>query len=96
MEAVTSALAIWISVAAIAVTLFTVTRAVCDRIRFTGGNTTSTASSDDGDGYQYPGRAFKRRLITASFTAPAPEAQRGSITGGQRQCFIHHPIRRRP
>ena len=31
-----SALAIWISVAAIAATLYTVTRAICDRIRFTG------------------------------------------------------------
>jgi hypothetical protein len=35
VEAVTGALVIWISVAAAATTLFTVTRAVCDRIRST-------------------------------------------------------------
>ena len=36
VEAATGALVIWISVAAIAATLSTLTRAVCDRIRFTG------------------------------------------------------------
>jgi hypothetical protein len=55
-EAVVAAVAIWVSVIAAAATLFAITRAVCDRIRFTGwqhdldnlighgdGNTTSQA-----------------------------------------------------
>ena len=56
VEAVASGLAIWISVAAIAVTLYNLTRAVCDRIRFTGWQHSLDNLVDDGDGYQYPGR----------------------------------------
>jgi multisubunit Na+/H+ antiporter MnhB subunit len=36
VEAVVAAVAIWVSVIAAAATLFAITRAVCDRIRFTG------------------------------------------------------------
>jgi hypothetical protein len=49
-EAVTGTLVIWISVAATAATLFTVTRAVCDRIRFTGWQHDLDSLVDNGDG----------------------------------------------
>ncbi len=60
VEAVASGLAIWISAAAIAVTLYNLTRAVCDRIRFTGWQHDLDKLVDDGDGYQYPGRPSQR------------------------------------
>ena len=60
VEAVTGALVIWICVAAIAATLFTVTRAVCDRIRFTGWQHDLDSLVGNGDGYQYPGRTSER------------------------------------
>ena len=60
VEAVTGALVIWISVAAIAATLFTVTRAVCDRIRFTGWQHDLDSLVGNGDGHQYPGRTSER------------------------------------
>ena len=60
VEAVTGALVIWISVAAIAATLFTLTRAVCDRIRFTGWQHDLDSLVGNGDGHQYPGRTSER------------------------------------
>jgi hypothetical protein len=51
VEAVTGALAIWIIVAATAATLFTVTRAVCDRIRFTGWQHDLDSVVGNGDGH---------------------------------------------
>ena len=54
------ALVIWICVAAIAATLFTVTRAVCDRIRFTGWQHDLDSMVGNGDGHQYPGRTSER------------------------------------
>ena len=59
-EAAMGALVIWISVAAIAATLFTVTRAVCDRIRFTGWQHDLDSMVGNGDGHQYPGRTSER------------------------------------
>jgi beta-lactamase regulating signal transducer with metallopeptidase domain len=60
VEAVTGALVIWISVAAIAATLFTVTRAVCDRIRLTGWQHDLDSLVGHGDGHQYPGHTSER------------------------------------
>ncbi len=60
VEAVTGALAIWICVAATAATLFTLTRAVCDRIRFTGWQHDLEHLVGNGDGYQRPGRTSGR------------------------------------
>jgi beta-lactamase regulating signal transducer with metallopeptidase domain len=60
VEAATGALVIWISVAAIATTLFTVTRAVCDRIRLTGWQHDLDSLVGNGDGHQYPGRTAER------------------------------------
>jgi hypothetical protein len=51
VEAAMGALVIWISVAATAATLFTVTRAVCDRIRFTGWQHDLDSLVDNGDGH---------------------------------------------
>jgi len=59
-EAATGALAIWISVAAITATLFTLTRAICDRIRFTGWQHDLDSLVGNGDGHQYPGRNSER------------------------------------
>ena len=59
-EAAMGALVIWISVAAIAATLFTVTRAICDRIRFTGWQHDLDSMVGNGDGHQYPGRTSER------------------------------------
>jgi hypothetical protein len=56
VEAATGALVIWISVAAIAATLSTLTRAVCDRIRLTGWQHDLDSLVGNGDGHQYPGR----------------------------------------
>jgi hypothetical protein len=60
VDAVTGALVIWISVAAIAATLFTVTRAVCDRIRLTGWQHDLDSLVGNGDGHQHPGRTAER------------------------------------
>ncbi|MGH3675758.1 MAG: Rv1733c family protein [Mycobacterium sp.] len=60
MEAATGALVIWISVAAIAATLYTLTRAVCDRIRFTGWQHDLEHLVGNGDGHQQPGRTSER------------------------------------
>jgi hypothetical protein len=59
-EAAMGALVIWVSVAAIAATLFTATRAVCDRIRFTGWQHDLDNLVGNGDGHQYPGRTSER------------------------------------
>ena len=59
-EAAMGALVIWICVAAIAATVFTVTRAVCDRIRFTGWQHDLDNLVGNGDGHQYPGRTSER------------------------------------
>ena len=60
VEAVTGALVIWISVAAIAATVFTATRAISDRIRFTGWQHDLDTLVGNGDGHQYPGRTSER------------------------------------
>ena len=60
VEAATGALVIWICVAATAATLFTVTRAVCDRIRFTGWQHDLDSLVGNGDGHQHPGRTSER------------------------------------
>jgi hypothetical protein len=60
VEAATGALVIWISVAAIAATLSTLTRAVCDRIRFAGWQHDLDSVVGNGDGHQHPGRTSGR------------------------------------
>jgi beta-lactamase regulating signal transducer with metallopeptidase domain len=60
VEAAMGALVIWICVAAMAATLFTVTRAVCDRVRFAGWQHDLDSLVGNGDGHQYPGRASER------------------------------------
>jgi beta-lactamase regulating signal transducer with metallopeptidase domain len=60
VEAATGVLVIWISVAAIATTLSTLTRAVCDRIRFAGWQHDLDSLADHGDGHQHPGRTSER------------------------------------
>ena len=59
-EAAMGALVIWIIVAAFAATLFTATRAACDRIRFTGWQHDLDSLVGNGDGHQYPGRNSER------------------------------------
>jgi beta-lactamase regulating signal transducer with metallopeptidase domain len=59
-EAAMGALVIWICAAATAATLFTVTRAVCDRIRFTRWQHDLEHLIGNGDGHQYPGRTSER------------------------------------
>jgi len=59
-EAALGALVIWIIVAAFAAILFTVTRAACDRIRFTGWQHDLDSMVGNGDGHQYPGRTSER------------------------------------
>jgi hypothetical protein len=54
------ALVIWISVAAIAVSVFTVTRAVCDHIRFAGWQRDLDNVVGNGGGHPYPGRTSER------------------------------------
>jgi hypothetical protein len=54
------ALVIWICVAAIAATLFTATRAVCDRIRFTQWQHDLDNVVGNDDGHQHPGRTSER------------------------------------
>lgn len=60
VEASTGALVVWMSVAAIAATLSTLTRAVCDRIRLTGWQHDLDHLVGNGDGHQYPGRTAER------------------------------------
>jgi hypothetical protein len=60
VEAVTGALVIWICVAAAVATLFTLTRAVCDRIHLTGWQHDLDSLVGNGDGHQYPGRTSER------------------------------------
>jgi hypothetical protein len=60
VEAVMGALVIWICVAATAATMFTVTRAVCDRIRLSGWQHDLDSLAGGGDGHQYPGRTSER------------------------------------
>jgi hypothetical protein len=59
-EAAMGALVMWICVAAIAATLFTGTRAVCDRIRFTQWQHGLDDLVGNGDGHQHPGRTSER------------------------------------
>ena len=59
-EAAMGALVMWICVAAIAATLFTATRAVCDRIRFTQWQHDLDNLVGNGDGHQHPGRTSER------------------------------------
>lgn len=54
-EAAMGAVVIWICVAAIAATLFTLTRTVCDRIRFTRWQHDLDNLVGNGDGHQHPG-----------------------------------------
>ena len=51
VEAVTGALLIWVGVGAAAATMFVVTRAVCDRIRFTGWQHDFDSLVGDGEGH---------------------------------------------
>ena len=51
LEAMTGALVIWVSVAAAAAMLFAVTRAVCDRVRFTGWQHDLDSLVGHGDGH---------------------------------------------
>ena len=51
VEAVTGALLIWVGVGAAAATMFAVTRAVCDRIRFTGWQHDFDSLVGNGDGH---------------------------------------------
>jgi beta-lactamase regulating signal transducer with metallopeptidase domain len=60
MEAAMGALVLWISVVAITATLFTVTRAACDRIRFRRWQHDLDNMVENGDGHQYPGRTSER------------------------------------
>jgi len=59
-EAAMGALVIWICVAAFAATLFTASRAVCDRIRFTRWQHDLEHLVGNGDGHQHPGRTSER------------------------------------
>jgi beta-lactamase regulating signal transducer with metallopeptidase domain len=59
-EAAMGALVMWICVAAIAATLFTASRAVCDRIRFTQWQHDLDNLVGNGDGHQHPGRMSER------------------------------------
>jgi hypothetical protein len=59
-EAAVGALVMWICVSAIAATLFTGTRAVCDRIRFTRWQHDLDHLVGNGDGHQHPGRTSER------------------------------------
>ncbi len=59
-EAAVGALVLWIIVAAFAATLFTVTQAACDRIRFAGWQHDLDTLVGNGDGHQHPGRTSGR------------------------------------
>ena len=60
MEAAMGALVIWMSVAATAATLYTLTRGVCDRIRSNGWQHDLEQLVGNGDGQQHPGRTSER------------------------------------
>lgn len=60
VEAATGALVMWISVVAIAATLSTLARAVCNRIRFTGWQRDLDSLLSNGNGHQHPGRTVER------------------------------------
>jgi hypothetical protein len=60
VEAVTVALVIWVGFAATAASLFTITRAVCNRIRSNGWQHDLDTLIGHGDGHQYPGRISER------------------------------------
>jgi hypothetical protein len=60
VEAAVTAFAIWISAAATAATLYALTRATCDRVRFVGWQQDLDNIVGDGDGYPYPGRTSER------------------------------------
>jgi hypothetical protein len=59
-EAAMGSLVLWICMVAIAATLFTVTRAACDRIRFRQWQHDLDNLVGNGDGHQYPGRTSER------------------------------------
>jgi hypothetical protein len=59
-EAAMGALVLWICMVAIASTLFMVTRAACDRIRFRRWQHDLDNLVGNGDGHQYPGRTSER------------------------------------
>jgi len=59
-EAAIGALVIWMTMAAIAATLYALTRTVCDRIRFAGWQHGLDSMVGNGDGHQYPGRTSER------------------------------------
>jgi hypothetical protein len=60
VEAAMGAFVIWISVAGVAATLFTVTRTLCDRIRFKAWQHDLDTMVGNGDGHEHPGRASGR------------------------------------
>jgi hypothetical protein len=60
VEAVTVALVIWVGFAATAASLFTVTRAVCNRIRSTGWQHDLDSLIGPDDRHQNPGRTSER------------------------------------
>jgi hypothetical protein len=59
-EAAMGALVLWICMVAIATTLFTLTRAACDRIRFRRWQHDLDNLVGNGDGHQYPGHTSER------------------------------------
>jgi hypothetical protein len=59
-EAAMGALVLWICMVAIAATLFTVTRAACDRIRFRRWQHDLDSLAGNGNGHQYPGHTSGR------------------------------------
>ena len=60
VEAVTVALVSWVGFATAAAALFTLTRAVCNRIRSTGWQHALDSLVDPGDGHRRPGRTSAR------------------------------------
>lgn len=60
LEGFAAALAVWLIVAAAMATLFTITRGVCDRLRWTGWQHDFEHLADSGDGRQHPGRTSDR------------------------------------
>ena len=60
VEAAMGALVIWISVSAIVASMFTVTRTISDRIRFTEWQRDLDNAIGNGGGYPHPGRASER------------------------------------
>ncbi len=60
VEATAGALAIWLCVAAVAAALYAITRAICDRIRFTEWQHDLDGLVSNGDGHPHPGRPSER------------------------------------